>query len=126
MANEVLNPEIQVPDAPTERIFQVASGERGIVSTESQTRAALFPTGEADNLRNRWREVQGTFVDEPRQAVEKANELVECVIQRLTDGFAQERAALEKEWSAGNDVSTEDLRQALRHYRSFFDRLLTV
>jgi hypothetical protein len=87
---------------------------------------ALFPAGDLENLRARWREVQGDFVDEPRKAVEQANELVEGVIQKLTDVFSNERSKLEKEWGQGKDVSTEDLRQALRRYRSFFDRLLSV
>jgi hypothetical protein len=124
MASEVFQPEIQ--ESSRERVLPVSAGNREPASTKPEEHPALFPAGEADDLRARWREVQGAFVDEPRQAVEKANELVECVIKRLTDGFAQERATLEKEWSAGNDVSTEDLRQALRHYRSFFDRLLSV
>ncbi|HEX5228731.1 MAG TPA: hypothetical protein VFW44_13520 [Bryobacteraceae bacterium] len=88
--------------------------------------AALFPADEGDDFRRRWREIQGDFVDEPRRAVEQANALVEHVIQRLTDVFANERAKLENEWGQGKDVSTEDLRQALRQYRSFFDRLLSV
>lgn len=88
--------------------------------------APLFPSGETEEFRNRWRDVQGTFVDEPREAVEKANQLVERVTTRVAEVFAQERARLEKEWGAGKDVSTEDLRQALRRYRSFFDRLLSV
>ncbi len=33
---------------------------------------------------------------------------------------------LEQQWSRGDDVSTEDLRIALKRYRSFFDRLLSL
>jgi len=40
--------------------------------------------------------------------------------------FAKERSNLEATWSRGGEVSTEDLRQALRRYRSFFDRLLSI
>jgi len=38
---------------------------------------------------------------------------------------AAERTNLEKQWSRGDKVSTEDLRVCLQHYRDFFDRLLT-
>jgi hypothetical protein len=31
---------------------------------------------------------------------------------------------LESQWNQGSDVSTEDLRKALQHYRSFFNRLV--
>ncbi len=56
---------------------------------------------------------QGGFVDEPRCSVEKANQFVETVIERLTVLFASERAKLENQWREGKDASTEDLRQAL-------------
>ena len=46
--------------------------------------------------------------------------------QNVAEIFANERAALEHQWAEGADVSTEDLRVALRRYRSFFDRLLRV
>jgi hypothetical protein len=86
----------------------------------------LFRTEESERFRNSWHDIQGGFVDEPRHAVEKADELVATVIKRLAEVFANERDTLEAAWAKGNDVSTEDLRQALRRYRSFFDRLLSV
>jgi hypothetical protein len=48
------------------------------------------------------------------------------VMQRLAEGFANERSWLEKQWDKGHNVSTEDLRVALQRYRSFFDRLLKL
>jgi hypothetical protein len=65
-------------------------------------------------------------VDEPRRAVERADELVAQVIKRLAESFAQERSKLEGQWGRGDNVSTEDLRVALQRYRAFFDRLLNV
>jgi hypothetical protein len=47
-------------------------------------------------------------------------------MQRLAEGFANERSSLEKQWDRGDNVSTEDLRLALQRYRSFFDRLLNL
>jgi hypothetical protein len=58
--------------------------------------------------------------------VEQADTLVADVMKRLADGFSDERSELEHQWTEGSDVSTEDLRVALRRYRSFFDRLLSV
>jgi hypothetical protein len=117
---QVEQPDIQSSESMPERISRAAG------NGAAEGHAPLFPAGETDNFRNRWRDVQGTFVDEPREAVQKANDLVDAVTKRLTEVFAQERANLEREWGAGKDVSTEDLRQALRRYRSFFDRLLSV
>jgi len=86
----------------------------------------LFPENEATNFRNRWTEIQAAFVDEPRRAVEQADALVADVIKRLASSFADERSKLEGQWGRGDNVSTEDLRVALRRYRAFFDRLLSV
>ena len=73
----------------------------------------------------RWDQVQTAFVDEPRQSVEQADSLVANVVKRIAEQFSAEREKLENQWGQGQNVSTEDLRQALRRYRSFFDRLLS-
>jgi len=86
----------------------------------------LFASDRAQEYRTRWEAIQIGFVDEPRSAVERADGLVAEVIQRLAQSFADERSRLEGQWGSGNDISTEDLRLALRRYRSFFDRLLSV
>ncbi len=92
-----------------------------------QTRnTTLFPERDAQDFRTRWTEIQTGFVDEPRRAVEQADGLVAEVIKRLAQSFADERAKLEGQWGRGDNVGTEDLRQALQRYRSFFDRLLNV
>jgi hypothetical protein len=86
----------------------------------------LFSGPEMGDFRSQWAKLQTGFVDEPRQTVEGADKLVAAVMQRLADGFAKERSGLEKQWDSGDNVSTEELRLALRRYRSFFDRLLTL
>ena len=97
-------------------------------SSDSDTDSAepLFPTGEAQDLRARWDTIQAGFVDEPRKAVEAADGLVAAAMKRLAETFADERQSLEAQWDRGDDVSTEDLRLALRRYRSFFGRLLSM
>jgi hypothetical protein len=86
----------------------------------------LLPADEAGNFRGRWEEIQIGFVDEPRRAVKQADNLVAETMQRLAETFAKERENLEHQWDRGSDVSTEDLRLALRRYRTFFARLLQV
>lgn len=86
----------------------------------------LLSDVELTELRSRWSTIQAGFVDEPRHAVEEADQLVASAIQRLAEGFARERASLETQWEKGSDVSTEDLRLALQRYRSFFGRLLNA
>jgi hypothetical protein len=84
----------------------------------------LFPTTELNDLRAKWDKAQIGFVDEPRTAVKQADELVATLVTRISEQFSATRTELEHQWDRGDNVSTEDLRQALRRYRSFFDRLL--
>jgi hypothetical protein len=74
----------------------------------------LFSELEMGEFRSQWGKIQTGFVDEPRQTVENADKLVAAVMQRLAEGFANERSGLEKQWGRGADVSTEDLRVAKR------------
>jgi predicted lipid-binding transport protein (Tim44 family) len=117
-ARPMTEPPITTPAATT----SLASNP----STANEDESPLFPAGEATGFRARWSEAQTGFVDEPRHAVEQADGLVAEMMQRLAQVFADERSKLEVQWSRGDDISTEDLRVALRRYRSFFDRLLAV
>lgn len=87
-------------------------------------RQPLFDRDEGERFHGRWSDIQASFVDQPRRAVEQADELVAEVMQRLAHQFASERKTLEQQWDRGGETDTEALRQALRRYRSFFDRLL--
>src|SRR5215470_13142021 len=88
--------------------------------------APLFSTADVEDLRMRWGKVQTGFVDEPRWAVQEADKLVARTMDCLTEGFANERSSLEKQWGRGDAASTEELRLAFQRYRTFFDRLLNV
>jgi hypothetical protein len=88
--------------------------------------AMLFADSELTDMRSRWVEVQSAFVDDPRGCVQKADGLVADVVDKLTTSFSSARAHLEEQWSRGEEVSTEDLRIALKRYREFFERLLAV
>ena len=86
----------------------------------------LLPDNVVQGLRNHWNNVQSGFVDEPQAAVRQADELVAIAMKRLAEGFTEQRNTLEHQWTGGKDVSTEDLRIALRKYRAFFERLLAI
>ena len=87
---------------------------------------SLFGGIDLSGLRSRWDDVQAAFVDDPRECVQKADRLVSDVVEQVTTGFADARSRLEEQWSRGQEASTEDLRQALKRYREFFQRLLAV
>lgn len=97
-----------------------------IAKAAEEPNLPLFVQNDTQDFRSRWEKIQIGFVDEPRKAVEQADELVASAIKRLAEVFADERHKLEAEWDKTDNVSTEDLRIALRRYRSFFDRLLSV
>lgn len=108
---------------PDEAAAQLEAGARPPTEEDPQNAelAPLFDTGNAEEFRSRWSVVQQGFVDDPVKAVQEGDELVAQVIRSLAETFAQQRERLE-----GKEGSTEDLRLALRRYRSFFDRLLSI
>jgi hypothetical protein len=89
-------------------------------------RRPLLSVEQRQQLAGEWSQIQVEFVDHPRESVQRADGLVVDVMQRVTSSFSRERERLEAQWEQGDSVSTEDLRTALTHYRSFFDRLLTA
>lgn len=94
------------------------------IGTIAASSAALLTREESEHFRTRWNEIQGKFVDEPRSAVQQADALVTEVIEQIAQMFDNEHSSLEGQWNQGNEVSTEDLRKALKCYRSFFNRLV--
>jgi hypothetical protein len=104
--------------AQTETVPQSAEAQ----PSDDESLFAADPSG----LRSRWDDIQAAFVDDPSGCVQKADGLVEEVIEQLTSRFADARSRLEGQWARGEQASTEDLRLALQRYREFFRRLLAV
>jgi hypothetical protein len=95
--------------------------------TQDAELAPLFEGDEAKKFRSRWLAIQSKFVDDPSASVKQADDLVSDVIKSVTMNFSNRRIALENQWHGGEaEASTEDLRMAIKRYRSFFDRLLTL
>ncbi|TMQ89666.1 hypothetical protein ETD83_38945 [Actinomadura soli] len=98
-----------------------------------------------EQYREQWVGVQERFVDAPEAAVEQADGLVTVVMGERgypTHGFEEKVAHLSVEHgrtmdhyrrahvisdrAAAKQASTEDLRQAMVHYRALFDELLAA
>ena len=94
--------------------------------TEESAERSLFAETSCSGFRSRWDDVQSSFVDDPKDCVHKADGLVSEVVEQLTNGFSEARSRLEAQWARGEEASTEDLRLALKRYRDFFQRLLSV
>jgi hypothetical protein len=130
------NGEPTAPASESETEKTMRTHEEGSTTTSTSDDAVapsldeapepLLDAHDAESFKRKWDEIQVAFVDEPRAAVERADALVADVMQRLAAGFSDVRGSMEAHWNRGDDVSTEDLRVALTHYRSFFDRLLSA
>lgn len=123
---------VDVVDIPEEGTENERQAEERIPENKTKTNSTsdeLVPLFEADaarKFRSRWLAIQSKFVDDPSDSVKQADDLVADVIKNVTMNFANRRVSLEKQWNGGDNTSTEDLRIALKQYRSFFDRLLTL
>ncbi len=112
---------------------------------EKRRRLDIVPLSAAarDRYVQSWREIQARFVDEPSGALVDADGLVEQVMRERgypMDEFEQRAADISvdhpdvvENYRAGHaiylanargDASTEDLRQAVIHYRALFQELL--
>jgi hypothetical protein len=87
---------------------------------------ALLDPADEERFRQRWGDVQARFVDDPQEAVRTADGLVAELMQSLAQAFSGHKGRLESQWQQGGNPDTEELRQALQRYRSFFNRLLST
>ena len=121
---------ILTPEAPVgNNVAAVSQPDRAAtqkthVNKNPALSVAILNREESEHLRTLWNEIQGKFVDEPRLAVQQADALVSETVEKIIQVFATEHASLEGQWNQGIDVSTEDLRKAFQHYRSFFNKLV--
>jgi hypothetical protein len=118
-------PPLEQPSA-NESTTQAPRSDLPRVEDDDASVEPLIDPEEASSLQEKWEGIQARFVDEPQRSVEQADALVAEALQRVAHSFSSGREALEGQWSRGEDVSTEDLRQIFRRYRSFFERLLSV
>jgi hypothetical protein len=93
-----------------------------------------------DRYSERWRETQAKFVDQPASALNDADGLLEDVMRERgypVEDFDQQAADVSVDHPEvvehyrkahaihrGRNASTEDLRQAMVHYRALFSELL--
>ena len=124
-AQQMRDPQMQ-GERPTPPQQQQPTPAEHMQTQAAEPLAALFPPQVAQEFRQRWDQVQIGFVDDPRRAVQQADELVAHVMKSLATTFADQRSRLEAGLGREGDPDTEDLRVALRGYRSFFQRLLSL
>lgn len=130
-----------VADAPTRREAESELRERERRRDELEIRP--LPAAQRGRYLREWERVQADFVDDPGAAVSEADALIQRVMRERgypVEDFEQRAADLSvdhsdvvQDYRAGHAVArkhareeadTEELRQALVHYRALFDTLL--
>ena len=74
-------------------------------------------------MHDEWRAIQESFADDPKSALQQADRLVAAAMRNLSNSFAADRGALERQWETGGEVSGDALERTLQRYSSFFHRL---
>ncbi|CUU60347.1 hypothetical protein Ga0074812_13862 [Parafrankia irregularis] len=77
-------------------------------------------------LRERWQEALLSFVDDPREAVRQADQVLDDAVNQLTAAVRREQERLRAAWREDGDASTDTLREALRGYRDFLERVVAT
>ena len=125
---------------------EISKGEQLLEFRQKHRKTLLIrPLSAEDQARfdTRWKEVQNQFVDDPPGALDRADGLIIEVMKTRgypTDDFTQRAADISvdhpmvvEHYRAAHDIalrhtrgqaSTEDLRQAMVHYRALFSELL--
>jgi hypothetical protein len=85
--------------------------------------AAFWSEADAQGMRQRWRELQLRFIDDPESVAGEAEQLVEEAVASLTASLNRAKQDLGN-WREGEGSDTEKLRSAVRTYRDFLDRVL--
>jgi hypothetical protein len=119
---EMREPEMREPEPQEPEMREPQSREPELREAEPESESSgppseSFGDDDVERFRGRWKELQADFVDDPERAVRGADQLVGEVLATITE----RKRALDEEWHGGD---TEQLRVALRRYRSFLDRLL--
>jgi hypothetical protein len=93
--------------------------------------------GDADGFRARWQRAQAGFIDDPREAVGDAADLIEQTAQALVGALRQRQRQLRVQWERGpaddtapadgadgpSGADTEHLRLMMQRYRALFNQL---
>ncbi|WP_435207248.1 hypothetical protein [Micromonospora sp. bgisy143] len=125
-APEMVDPDADAEPVTTEGVggsLESAGTSRPAGSTVATDAATLLDGDTAQGFRDRWRDVQLRFVDDPHAAAGEAQALVEEAIQALASALAAQKNTLGG-WQDAGSADTEQLRMAVRNYRDFLDRVL--
>jgi hypothetical protein len=109
------------------RAAREATGETPLLRPGDVDQAAIAFWDEAasDQFRAEWHEVKAQFVDDPVAALTRAQALLTEAVQDLGAAMLAERDRLDPLRDSATP-DTESMRMAMRGYREFLDRILSL
>jgi hypothetical protein len=127
-----IDEKMNVPEQPDQTMETIDPGQTikqeqpmtGI--TNARAKRTWIEHADLESLQNRWSSIQAPFVDDPRVAVEKGDELVAETIGFIERQISEQHRKLNQQISNHNDLSTESLRVLLQEYRMLFNRLMEL
>jgi hypothetical protein len=119
--------QASVPEPPADRGPTPAPEQ---ASTDRTDEHWLVEPAHTEEFRRRWGAIKATFVDDPREAVRRAEELTDEVVRELTTAVESRRRdlaeRLQDSGPADDKAETERLRVALNDYRGLLSPILQL
>ncbi|WP_336217161.1 hypothetical protein [Nonomuraea sp. LPB2021202275-12-8] len=131
--------EDQITDIPPPRPTPVLDHETSPATTSDKLvfdpaaepappqRGSLLGSDPSSVL-DRWHDLQASFVDDPREAVQRADSLMDEVMTSIRDTLERRLHELQEPWknTDPDETETERLRMALRAYRNVLHKLMPL
>ncbi len=112
------------PD-PGERVDE-DEGTEAIPGSGQPPSEPVLGSAQIDDLRRRWDTAQAGFVDDPRRAVEVADDMLAEAVAALQAALDGRRRDVAEPWRDDEGASTDALLAAFQQYRATFDRVLSI
>jgi hypothetical protein len=100
----------------------LVAGDRSRSAVPAMSNLGLWDDDYAQNVRDRWRDLQLRFIDDPHLVADEAERVVDETVEVLTAHLNKFKEELGT-WRA-NPSDTEELRAAVYRYRDFLNRLV--
>ncbi|WP_051944172.1 hypothetical protein [Streptacidiphilus rugosus] len=125
------------PESPAEPVLPPVDAAAASVAPRAHAgphRSPVLEPQVAQRLRDDWQQVQYDFVDDPRQAAERADAVVVRATRRVAEALLARNAEVRGQWQAlgpgsaavDTGTSTEQLRVVLQQYRDVLNRVIDL
>ncbi|BBH66990.1 hypothetical protein ACTI_36750 [Actinoplanes sp. OR16] len=109
---------------PVRRAGRRSAAEEESAAGETEITRTVWDEDAARHFRAAWHEVKAEFVDDPVNALTRAHDLLTDAVNELTEVLLAERDDLDP--LRGGTPDTESMRMAMRNYREFLERILSL